>query len=86
MLIEFDKLKRDYQEHQNEIHLKLIAIMSDRLQVHAKSLQVSIACSPAIISSTSTNGKMDMAISSQSILKLIHLAPIPLSPTRTWKL
>ncbi|KIM71978.1 hypothetical protein PILCRDRAFT_82306, partial [Piloderma croceum F 1598] len=40
MLVEFDKLKRDYQEHQNEIHAKLIAIMGDRLSAHIKSLQV----------------------------------------------
>ncbi|KAK4689929.1 vacuolar protein sorting-associated protein 54, partial [Tremellales sp. Uapishka_1] len=39
MLIEFDKLKRDYQEHQNEIHSKLVAIMSDRLAVHCASLR-----------------------------------------------
>ena len=39
MLVEFDKLKRDYQEHQNEIHAKLIAIMGDRLAAHIKSLQ-----------------------------------------------
>ncbi|KAJ3850623.1 vacuolar protein sorting-associated protein 54 [Lentinula lateritia] len=39
MLIEFDKLKRDYQEHQHEIHAKLIAIMGDRLSAHIKSLQ-----------------------------------------------
>ncbi|OSX65343.1 hypothetical protein POSPLADRAFT_1133849 [Postia placenta MAD-698-R-SB12] len=39
MLVEFDKLKRDYQEHQNEIHQKLIAIMGDRLSAHIKSLQ-----------------------------------------------
>ncbi|KAI9509602.1 Vps54-like protein-domain-containing protein, partial [Russula earlei] len=38
MLVEFDKLKRDYQEHQNEIHAKLIAIMGDRLTAHIKSL------------------------------------------------
>ncbi|QRV99918.1 vacuolar protein sorting-associated protein 54 [Ceratobasidium sp. AG-Ba] len=31
MLIEFDKLKRDFQEHQNEIYAKLISIMGDRL-------------------------------------------------------
>ncbi|CAE6476390.1 unnamed protein product [Rhizoctonia solani] len=31
MLIEFDKLKRDFQEHQNEIYTKLISIMGDRL-------------------------------------------------------
>ncbi|KAF8334202.1 Vps54-like protein-domain-containing protein [Cantharellus anzutake] len=40
MLIEFDKLKRDYYDHQNEIHSKLIAIMGDRLNAHCKSLQV----------------------------------------------
>ncbi|CAD6590324.1 MAG: hypothetical protein TREMPRED_005695 [Tremellales sp. Tagirdzhanova-0007] len=40
MLTEFDKLKRDYQEHQNEIHTKLVAIMSDRLAVHCASLRV----------------------------------------------
>lgn len=39
MLVEFDKLKRDYQEHQNEIHAKLIAIMGDRLNTHIQSLQ-----------------------------------------------
>ncbi|THH12041.1 hypothetical protein EW146_g7840 [Bondarzewia mesenterica] len=39
MLVEFDKLKRDYQEHQNEIHAKLIAIMGDRLSAHIKTLQ-----------------------------------------------
>ncbi|EJD05695.1 Vps54-domain-containing protein [Fomitiporia mediterranea MF3/22] len=39
MLVEFDKLKRDYQEHQQEIHAKLIAIMGDRLNAHCKSLQ-----------------------------------------------
>ncbi|UZJ55352.1 hypothetical protein CBS101457_004672 [Exobasidium rhododendri] len=38
MLIEFDKLKRDYQEHQYEIHSKLVAIMSDRLIVHCRAI------------------------------------------------
>ncbi|KAJ7582985.1 vacuolar protein sorting-associated protein 54 [Mycena floridula] len=38
ILVEFDKLKRDYQEHQNEIYAKLIAIMGDRLSFHIKSL------------------------------------------------
>ena len=48
MLIEFDKLKRDYQEHQNEIHAKLIAIMGDRLTAHIRTLQVRFAfpCPP----------------------------------------
>ncbi|KAJ2934914.1 hypothetical protein H1R20_g2201, partial [Candolleomyces eurysporus] len=31
-------LKRDYQEHQNEIHAKLVAIMGDRLKAHVKTL------------------------------------------------
>ena len=31
---------KDFQEHQNEIHSKLIAIMGDRLTAHIKSLQV----------------------------------------------
>ncbi|GAA6006375.1 uncharacterized protein JCM10292_002666 [Rhodotorula paludigena] len=39
MLTEFDKLKRDYQEHQHEIHAKLVSIMSDRLQVHSRTLE-----------------------------------------------
>ncbi|KAF8809089.1 Vps54-domain-containing protein [Phlegmacium glaucopus] len=39
MLVEFDKLKRDYQEHQNEIHSKLVAIMGDRLSSHIKALK-----------------------------------------------
>lgn len=32
------KCGQDYQEHQNEIHGKLIAIMGDRLSAHCKSL------------------------------------------------
>jgi hypothetical protein len=33
-------MMQDYQEHQNEIHAKLVAIMSDRLAVHCGSLRV----------------------------------------------
>ncbi|KAF5389861.1 hypothetical protein D9757_003618 [Collybiopsis confluens] len=42
MLVEFDKLKRDYQEHQHEVHAKLIAIMGDRLSAHIRSLQARV--------------------------------------------
>ena len=35
--------QQDYQEHQNEIHAKLVAIMSDRLSVHVAALRVSRA-------------------------------------------
>ncbi|KAF8319383.1 Vps54-domain-containing protein [Clavulina sp. PMI_390] len=38
MLVEFDKLKQDYHDHQNEIHSKLIAIMGDRLTLHCRTL------------------------------------------------
>jgi vacuolar protein sorting-associated protein 54 len=39
MLTEFDKLKRDFQEHQYEIHAKFVAIINDRLLVHCKALR-----------------------------------------------
>jgi len=39
LLTEFDKLKRAYQEHQNEIHAKLVNIMGDVLTNYIKSLQ-----------------------------------------------
>lgn len=38
LLGDFDKLLRDYREHQYEIHAKLLAIMSDRVQVHSQAL------------------------------------------------
>ena len=38
LLTEFDKLQRDFSEHQLEIHAKLVAIMGDRIQVHARAL------------------------------------------------
>ncbi|WFC95349.1 hypothetical protein MBRA1_001996 [Malassezia brasiliensis] len=38
LLNEFDKLQRDFAEHQLEIHAKLVAIMGDRIQVHARAL------------------------------------------------
>lgn len=38
MLIDFDKLKRDLQDHLNEINDKLVSIMGDRLTIHCKTL------------------------------------------------
>jgi vacuolar protein sorting-associated protein 54 len=38
LLPEFDKLKVAYQEHQNEIHAKLISIMGERLAFYCRSL------------------------------------------------
>ncbi|RIB02898.1 Vps54-like protein [Gigaspora rosea] len=39
MLTEFDRIKRDYINHQSEIHSKLVSIMNDRLVVHLRSFQ-----------------------------------------------
>ena len=60
MLIEFDKLKRDYQEHQNEIHAKLIAIMGDRLSAHIKSLNAIRWDAPA--AQPGTNEYMELLV------------------------
>ncbi|KAG0309326.1 hypothetical protein BGZ98_003441 [Dissophora globulifera] len=38
MLTEFDRILRDFQEHQNEIHAKLVAIMTERLALHVRSM------------------------------------------------
>ncbi|KAG0198257.1 hypothetical protein BGX28_008287 [Mortierella sp. GBA30] len=38
MLTEFDRILRDFQEHQNEIHSKLVAIMTERLALHIRSM------------------------------------------------
>ncbi|KAF9350726.1 hypothetical protein BGX34_001019 [Mortierella sp. NVP85] len=38
MLTEFDRILRDFQEHQNEIYAKLVAIMQERLSVHIRNL------------------------------------------------
>ncbi|KAK6498775.1 hypothetical protein TWF481_011348 [Arthrobotrys musiformis] len=42
ILPEFDKLKRTFQEHQSEIHSKLISIMSDRLMAHVRNVRQNI--------------------------------------------
>ncbi|KAG0049317.1 hypothetical protein BGZ83_005887 [Gryganskiella cystojenkinii] len=38
MLTDFDRILRDFQEHQNEIHSKLVAIMTERLGIHVRSM------------------------------------------------
>ncbi|KAF9924669.1 hypothetical protein BGZ67_009148 [Mortierella alpina] len=38
MLAEFDRILRDFQEHQNEIHSKLVSIMSERLALHIRAM------------------------------------------------
>ncbi|CAG8433685.1 11264_t:CDS:10 [Ambispora gerdemannii] len=39
MLTEFDRIKGDYMNHQNEIHTKLVSIMNQRLSVYLESFQ-----------------------------------------------
>lgn len=60
LLVEFDKVKRDYQEHQNEIHAKLVSIMGDRVNVHCRSLQeINWEIAP---SKAGTNAYMEMLV------------------------
>jgi Vps54-like protein len=33
-------LRKDYRDHQNELYLKLVSIMADRLNVHAANIMV----------------------------------------------
>lgn len=44
MLTEFDRILRDFQEHQNEIHSKLVSIMTERLALHIRSMS-----NPAVV-------------------------------------
>ncbi|KAJ1970999.1 hypothetical protein H4R35_005529 [Dimargaris xerosporica] len=39
LLVEFDRITRDLQEHQQELHHKLVAIMTERAQFHGKTIQ-----------------------------------------------
>ncbi|CAJ0899655.1 4548_t:CDS:10 [Entrophospora sp. SA101] len=39
MLTEFDRIKNDYVNHQNEIHAKLVSIMNERLIHHLRTFQ-----------------------------------------------
>ena len=39
LLTEFDRMRGDYQNHQEGIHAKLIEIMGERLSFHCRSLQ-----------------------------------------------
>lgn len=38
-LNEFDRIRKDYQNHQSEIHAKLVAIMNERFTAHVKAMQ-----------------------------------------------
>lgn len=40
LLSDFDRLLKDYHDHQNELHTKLINIMQDRLTVHVGKMLV----------------------------------------------
>ncbi|CAO3700621.1 unnamed protein product [Rhizopus stolonifer] len=39
LLSEFDRIVRDYANHQNEIHIKLVSIMNERFTAHVKAMQ-----------------------------------------------
>lgn len=63
MLVDFDKLKRDLQDHLNEINDKLVSIMGDRLTIHCKTLQsIDWSSSEASASSTKPNAYMEQLV------------------------
>lgn len=39
-LSEFDRIVKDYRDHQGEIHAKLVAIMNERFAAHVKAMQM----------------------------------------------
>lgn len=39
-LSEFDRIVKDYTNHQSEIHAKLVAIMNERFTAHVKAMQL----------------------------------------------
>ncbi|KAJ1968314.1 hypothetical protein IWQ62_001322 [Dispira parvispora] len=39
LLDEFDRILKDYKEHQSELHNKLVTIMTERAQFHGKTIQ-----------------------------------------------
>jgi vacuolar protein sorting-associated protein 54 len=39
LLSEFDRVVKDYKDHQGEIHTKLVAIMNERFTAHVKAMQ-----------------------------------------------
>ncbi|CAO3637188.1 unnamed protein product [Cunninghamella echinulata] len=40
LLSEFDRVVKDFKDHQKEIYIKLVAIMNERFTVHIKAMQV----------------------------------------------
>jgi vacuolar protein sorting-associated protein 54 len=40
LLTEFDRAVNDFKGHQQEIHVKLVAIMNERFSIHVKAMQV----------------------------------------------
>ena len=83
ILVDFDKVKRDFQEHQYEIHSKLVAIMADRLSVHCQTLLELNWNS----SSASTDGKpqayMETLVKETTTLHKVLLRYLPSSSLET---
>ena len=43
LLKDFDRLSKDYKEHQNELHQKLVSIMEERVIAHSAELLVRLS-------------------------------------------
>ncbi|EWC47376.1 hypothetical protein DRE_00344 [Drechslerella stenobrocha 248] len=68
LLPDFDRIKRDYQEHQSEIHRKLISIMSDRLMAHVRNIRQTIDWDGPGAVETKPNAYMETLVKETSTL------------------
>ncbi|KAF3927657.1 hypothetical protein ABW21_db0201768 [Orbilia brochopaga] len=68
LLPDFDRIKRGYQDHQSEIHSKLISIMSDRLMAHVRNIRQTIDWDGPGNVETKPNAYMETLIKETSTL------------------
>ncbi|KAI9320624.1 Vps54-like protein-domain-containing protein [Dichotomocladium elegans] len=61
LLGEFDRILKDYKDHQSEIHAKLVAIMNERFLVHMKAMQA-IQWDQPVESEKSPNAYMETLV------------------------
>lgn len=74
-LVEFDGVKLDYREHQQEIHAKLVAIMEDRLALHRRTLRA--IDSFADVAPTSVSPYMEAIVKEVSTLHKVLAKYLP---------
>jgi len=73
LLAEFDRLLKDYNEHQQELYSKLVSIMSERVQSHIANLKVIDWNAPLVnINEPSVPMSMLVKETGRTYSKLIH--------------